>query len=64
MFRKKYVCHHYDNMFNLNTYTAVGDLDKMRSTFGKFLSVHAIETRKKTTENKDHEIGTCKYHFS
>ena len=34
------------------------------STFGKSLSVHAIRTRKKTTENKDHKIGLCKDHFS
>ena len=66
MLRKKYVYmyHRYDNMFNLNTDTAVGDTYKMRSTFGKSFPVHAIETRKKITENKDHEIGTCKYHFS
>ena len=51
-------------MFNLNTYTAVGDHDKMRSTFGKSFPVHAIVTPKKTTEIKDHEIDTCKYHFS
>lgn len=64
MLRKKYVYHQHGNMFNLNTYTAVGDLDNMRSTFGKSFPVNAIGTRKKTTENKDQEIGKCQYHFS
>ena len=62
MFGKKCVCHHHDNMFNINNYTAVGELEKLSSPFGKSLHFDAIGTEKNTLENGDHETGN--YHFT